>query len=161
MKIACISDTHVERGMGKLPTALYEGLKGVDLILHAGDIVSMDVIEELKLIAPVEAVAGNMDGWDVTRHLPAKKVIQAGRFKIGLMHGWSKLPGLEERLLESFKDDEIDCLVYGHSHTPKVERRGRILLVNPGSPTDKRWAPYNSFAIIHVNGELSAEIIRL
>lgn len=161
MKIACISDTHVEGGMGKLPAALYEGLRGVDLILHAGDIVSVDVIEELKLIAPVEAVAGNMDGWDVARLLPEKKVIQAERFRIGLTHGGGKVPGLEERIIERFRDDGVDCIVYGHSHTPNVEWRGRLLLVNPGSPTDRRWAPYNSYAIIRVDDELKADIIRL
>jgi putative phosphoesterase len=161
MKIGCVSDTHISRGMGKLPKALCDGLKGVDLILHAGDIVSLDVIEELKLIAPVEAVAGNMDGWDVASVLPDRKVIQAGRFKIGLTHGGGKVPGMEERLLKLFEDEGIDCLVYGHSHNPNVERRGRVLLVNPGSPTDRTWAPYNSYAMIHVDDAIVAEIIRL
>jgi putative phosphoesterase len=161
MKIGCVSDTHIAGGMGKLPKALYEGLKGVDLILHAGDIVSLDVIEDLGLIAPVEAVAGNMDPWGVADKLPEKKVITAGRFKIGLVHGGGKLPGMEERILARFTGDDIDCLVYGHSHNPKVEKRGKVLLVNPGSPTDKTWAPYNSFAIITVDGEISAEIVRI
>jgi putative phosphoesterase len=161
LKIGCISDTHIEHGMGNLPKALYEGLKGVDLILHAGDITTLEVIEELKLIAPVEAVAGNMDGWDVANALPVKKVVQAGRFRIGLVHGGGKVPGMEERILKYFETDEIDCLVYGHSHNPKIERRGKVLLINPGSPTDRRWAPYNSYAIIYVNDELNAEIIRI
>ena len=161
MKIGCVSDTHIAGGMGKLPKALLEGLKGVDLILHAGDIVSLDVVEELKLIAPVEAVAGNMDPWEVAHALPDKKVLTVGRFRIGLIHGGGKVPGMEERILAQFEGDGIDCLVYGHSHNPKVERRGKVLLVNPGSPTDKTWAPYNSFAIINVNDELTAEIVRI
>jgi len=161
MKIACISDTHIPGGTGKLPKALYEGLKGVDLILHAGDIVSLDVIEELRLIAPVEAVAGNMDGWDVASKLPEKTVVQAGRFRIGLIHGGGRVPGMEERILKLFEGDDIDCLVYGHSHNPNIERRGKVLLVNPGSPTDKRWAPYNSYAVITVGEVLTAEIIHI
>lgn len=161
MKIGVVSDTHIKGGMGKLPRALYEGLRGVDLILHAGDIVSMDVIEELGHIAPIEAVAGNMDGWDVASKLPEKKIVQAGRFRIGLIHGGGRVPGMEERLLGVFADDDIDCLVYGHSHNPRVERRGKVLLVNPGSPTDRTWAPYNSYAIIHVDDGIEAEIIRL
>src|SRR5512143_2874966 len=99
MRIGCVSDTHIPGGLGKLPKALYEGLKGVDLILHAGDIVSLDVIEDLGHIAPVEAVAGNMDPWGVADKLPVKKVISAGRFRIGLVHGGGKLPGMEERIL--------------------------------------------------------------
>jgi len=161
MKIACISDTHIPGGMGMLPMALYEGLKGADLILHAGDITSLDVIEELKLIAPVEAVAGNMDGWEVARTLPEKKIVQAGRFRIGLIHGGGRVPGMEDRILKIFEEDNIDCLVYGHSHKANVERRGNVLLVNPGSPTDRTWAQYNSYAVIHADDELSAEIIRL
>ena len=160
MKIGCVSDTHVE-GMGRLPKALLDGLKGVDLILHAGDITSLDVLDELRLIAPTEAVAGNMDGWDVSSRLPEKKVIPAGRFRIGLVHGGGRVPGMEERILKLFDGDGIDCLVYGHSHNPKVERRGAVLLVNPGSPTDRTWAPYNSYAIIYVGDEVRAEIIRL
>jgi len=161
MKIGVVSDTHVFSGMGKLPDKLYEGLRGVDLILHAGDIVSMDVIEELGHIAPVEAVSGNMDGWDVASRLPQRKIVQAGRFRIGLVHRAGGVPGMEERLLELFKDDNVDCIVYGHSHNPNVERRGKVLLVNPGSPTDKTWAPYNSYAMIHADDELTAEIISL
>ncbi len=161
MKIGVVSDTHVGSGMGMLPKALYEGLKGVDLILHAGDIISMDVVEELEQIAPVEAVAGNMDGWDVAARLPQKKIIPAGRFKIGLIHRAGDVRGMEERLIELFKDDGVDCIVYGHSHNPRVERRGKVLLVNPGSPTDRTWAPYNSYAIIRAGESLEAEIIRL
>jgi len=161
MKIACVSDTHVSRGMGKLPQGLYEALKGVDMVLHAGDIVSLDVIEELKAIAPTEAVAGNMDGWDVAKVLPEKKVIQAGRFRIGLTHGGGRLPGMEERILERFADDDVDVIVYGHSHKPNIERRGKVLMVNPGSPTDKTYAPYNSYAVLTLDDEVAAEIIRL
>jgi len=161
MKIGVVSDTHISHGMGKLPKALYEGLKGVDLILHAGDIVSMDVLEELKLIAPVEAVAGNMDGWDVARTLPEKKVVQAGKFRIGITHGYGKVHDIEERVIKAFEGEGVDCIVFGHSHKAIVERHGAVLLVNPGSPTDRTWASYNSYAFIHTNGEITAEIVRL
>jgi len=161
MKIGVVSDTHITSGMGKLPRALYEGLKGVDLILHAGDIVCMEVIEDLSLIAPVEAVAGNMDGWDVASRLPGKKVLNIGGFTFGLTHGAGKVPGMEERMLGMFEADNVDCIVYGHSHNPKVERHGRVLLVNPGSPTDRRWAPYNSYALITLSDAITAEIVKL
>ena len=102
MNIVCISDTHIERGNKGLPAPLLEALSGADLILHAGDITSMDVIDELKAYAPVEAVAGNMDGWEVSKNLPEKKIIQAGKFKIGLIHGGGSVRDLEDRVIRKF-----------------------------------------------------------
>ena len=160
MKVICVSDTHAD-GMGKLPAALYDALKTADLILHAGDITSPDVLEELKAIAPVEAVAGNMDGWDITNHHPDKKVVEAGGFRIGITHGAGRVTNIEERVLAIFENDNVDCIVFGHSHHAVVSQHGRVLLVNPGSPTDKRWAPYNSVAILVVGEDMRAEIIRI
>ena len=62
MKIGVLSDTHVPHAFPVLPPKVFEVFAGADLILHAGDIVSLDVLTELEAIAPVEAVAGNMDG---------------------------------------------------------------------------------------------------
>jgi len=160
MKVLCISDTHAD-GMGKLPAALYDALKTADLILHAGDITSPSVIDELKAIAPVEAVAGNMDGWDISNHHPDKKVVEAGGFRIGITHGAGRVTNIEERVLAIFENDNVDCIVFGHSHHPVVTWHGRVLLVNPGSPTDKRWAPYNSYAVLELTDKITAEIVRL
>ncbi|MGC2422824.1 MAG: metallophosphoesterase family protein [Nitrospirota bacterium] len=161
MNIVCISDTHIEKGNKGLPAALLEALSGADLILHAGDITSLDVIDELKTYAPVEAVAGNMDGWEVSNNLPEKRIIQAGKFKIGLIHGGGSVRDLEDRVIRKFRDDKVDCIVYGHSHRANIEKRDNILLVNPGSPTDRAHAPWNSYAVITVDEELKAEIVRL
>jgi putative phosphoesterase len=161
MNIVCISDTHIEKGNKGLPAPLLEALGGADLILHAGDITSLDVIDELKAYAPVEAVAGNMDGWEVSKDLTEKKIIQAGKFKIGLIHGGGSVRDLEDRVVKKFRDDKVDCIVYGHSHRANIERRDNILLVNPGSPTDRNHAPWNSYAVITVDDELKAEIVKL
>ncbi len=161
MKIICISDTHIENGNKKLPAALTDALEGADLILHAGDITSMDVIGELKAYAPVEAVAGNMDGLEVAGKLPEKTIIQAGNFSIGLIHGGGSVRDLEERVVRKFRHDNVDCVVYGHSHRANIERREGVLLVNPGSPTDRVHATENSYAVITTNEELNAEIIKI
>jgi putative phosphoesterase len=161
MNIVCISDTHIEKGNKGLPAPLLEALSGADLILHAGDITSLDVIDELKAYAPVEAVAGNMDGWDVSKDLPEKRIIQAGKFKIGLIHGGGSVRDLEDRVIKKFRDDKVDCIVYGHSHRANIERRDGVLLVNPGSPTDRNHAPWNSYAVITADDELKAEIVKL
>lgn len=159
MKIGVLSDTHVPAIAPSLPPAVFELFKDVDLILHAGDIVELAVLDELRAVAPVEAVAGNMDGPEARLGLPVKKVIPLGGFRIGLIHGKFRIDTQRDMIRKEF--DGVDLIVYGHSHTPFWGRDGDVLFLNPGSPTDKRHAPYNSVAILDVGEELRAEIIRL
>jgi putative phosphoesterase len=159
LKVGVISDTHVPAIVQSLPPAVFEIFKNVDLILHAGDIVELSVLEELRAMAPVEAVAGNMDDMPVHRALPLKKVLMLGAFRIGLIHGKWKLDIQRAMIRKEF--DNVDLIVYGHSHTPFWGRVDGTLFLNPGSPTDKRHAPYNSVAILDIGSELRAEIVKL
>lgn len=159
MKVGIISDTHVPTSVPALPPAVFELFQDVDLILHAGDIVERSVLEELGTLAPVEAVAGNMDGAEIQAMLPQKKVMSLGKFTVGLIHGKYKIDVQREMIRKEFGD--IDLIVYGHSHAPYWGEENGIHFLNPGSPTDKRYAPYNSVAILEVGEQLKAEIIRL
>jgi putative phosphoesterase len=159
MKVGVISDTHVPVAAPSLPTAIFEIFKGVDLILHAGDIVNQSVLDELSVIAPVEAVAGNMDGNELHLRLSARKVLTLGRFSVGLTHGKYRIDMQKEMIRKEFSD--VDLIVFGHSHMPVWERAFGVWFLNPGSPTDKRYAPYNSVALLTVGDTLSAEIVRL
>lgn len=159
MKVGVISDTHVPAVVKSLPPVIFDIFQGVDLILHAGDIVELSVLEELRTIAPVEAVAGNMDAWDVQRTLPAKKVIPIGAYRVGLIHGKFRIDEQRERIRKEF--DAVDIIVYGHSHTPFWGAVDGVYFLNPGSPTDRRWAPYNSVALLTVGDSFQAEIIRI
>ena len=160
MRIGVISDTHIPNNAPFLPSKLLKQLQGVDLILHAGDLVTTDVLGELSRIARVEAVYGNMDTYKVCKSLPAKKVVEAGKFKVGLMHGRGAPDGLMDLVLREFKG--VDVIVFGHSHRPVNELCEGILLFNPGSPTDKVYAPYNSFGFLNVEEQgIKGEIIRL
>ena len=159
MKVGVISDTHVPAVVKALPPVIFDIFRDVKLILHAGDLVERSVLEALKTIAPVEVVAGNMDTKEIRQTLPAKKIIEIRRFRVGLIHGQGELEGQMERIRKEF--DSVDLIVFGHSHTPFWGRVGDMLFLNPGSPTDKRWAPYNSVAILEVGDELTAEIIRI
>ena len=159
MKVGVLSDTHVPTAARALPPELYDIFKDVDLILHAGDIVELSVLEELRAIAPVEAVAGNMDDSTVHAVLPLKKVLTLGNFIVGLIHGKYKIDVQREMIRKEF--DDVDLIVYGHSHTPFWGKVGDVYFLNPGSPTDKRYAPYNSVAVLDIGEELSAEIIRI
>ncbi len=159
MKIGVLSDTHVPSLAAALPPVVYTLFKDVDLILHAGDIVSLSLLDELSVIAPVEAVAGNMDDLEVQSKLPSKKVLTLGRFRVGLIHGKFKIDVQKEMIRKEF--DDIDLIVYGHSHTAFWGKVNGIYFLNPGSPTDTRHAPYKSVAILEAGDDLKAEIIRI
>lgn len=159
MKVGILSDTHIPAIAPSLPPAVFEIFKGVDLILHAGDIVELSVLDELRSIAPVEAVAGNMDGSEAHLRLPSKKIIPIGGYSVGLIHGKYKIDVQRKMIMKEFS--AVDIIVYGHSHTPFWGKVGDVYFLNPGSPTDKRHAPYNSVALLYVEDELKAEIVRI
>ena len=162
MKIGVISDTHIPDKTGNLPEDILKGLQGVDMIIHAGDLADLSVLNKLKSICQnVKAVWGNMDPPDVRRELKEKEIIQVGNFKIGIMHGCGHPDNLIEILSEEFKKDNVDMIIFGHSHSSLNEKRGNILFFNPGSPTDKVFAPYNSYGIIEINDKIEARIIKL
>ncbi|MBC7326567.1 metallophosphoesterase family protein [bacterium] len=161
MKIGVISDTHIPTRADQLPEAVFQHFKGVDLILHAGDIEDILVLYDLQEIAPVKAVAGNMDPYEVKEELPMKRIIKVGSVSIGLIHGWGDPKGLPLRVLEAFMGENVQCIVFGHSHQPFNEERQGILLFNPGSPTDKIFAPYNSIGILYIGKEIKGEIIKI
>jgi uncharacterized protein len=161
MKIAVLSDTHMPANSHVLPQKLLDALKGVDLILHAGDFTEEFVLSGLAKIAPVECVAGNMDSNSIRRKYPDKKILNLGNFKIGIIHGCGAPGNLINYAKEAFKEEALDCIVYGHSHIPSIDYIDNILYICPGSPTDKVFAPYNSFGMLEIDEKIHPEIIRL
>jgi putative phosphoesterase len=159
MKVGVLSDTHVPTAAPSLPPGVFDAFRGVDLILHAGDIGDLSVLDQLRTLAPVEAVAGNVDGLDVQAMLPRRRVLSLGNFVIGLTHGKYRLDEQQEMIRKEF--GSVDLIVYGHSHRPFWGRVGDVLFLNPGSPTDNRHAPYQSVALLTVDDMLVAEIVRL
>ena len=160
MKIGVLSDTHIPQTAPKLPDEIYSAFKDADLILHAGDFTVMSVLDELKRLAKTEAVFGNMDGSDVRKALPEKKIIKVNKFTIGLIHGY----GAPFRIINTVKNEfsnELDVIIFGHSHSPINEVRDGILFFNPGSPTDKIFARYNSYGILTTNNRIKGEIIKI
>ena len=148
MKIGVLSDTHIPHRAKKIPGKIIELFSDVDLILHAGDLVDRTVIEELEIIAKVEAVKGNMD--EASSPYPIKKVLNVEKVKIGLIHGYGSPFGIRDRIRKEF--DELDIIVYGHSHKPYNKIEQGVLFFNPGTPTDKIFALYNSVGILDING---------
>lgn len=160
-RIGVLSDTHLSASGEALAflSDLGEGpFAGVDMILHAGDLVDPDILHAFDR-CPVLAVRGNMD--PDAPGIPQKRVIEVGDARIGLMHGWGASYDLEERLLKEFHGIDLDVLVYGHSHKPVCHRRNGILIFNPGSAADRRNMPYHSVGLLEIGEEVNGSIIRL
>ena len=145
MRIGLISDTHLTSAA--IPSAVVAAFDGVDLILHAGDLVTTEVLRALEAIAPVTAVHGNMDMPSVRASLPSRIAVRCDRHRIGLMHGHLvphpnrvlqpaiDFQALHNYLLGEFEGDGVDAIVYGHTHQAHTATHGQVLLINPGSAT--------------------------
>jgi len=169
--IGIISDTHIPGRAKVLPKEIKEKFKGVDLIIHGGDFTNLETLEELKKIAPVFAVEGNIDPPQVREKLPEGILLKIYDFKIGIIHSpisfWlvSHLDfgaKLAERLA---KKENFDILIFGHTHCSLLKELNfggkKILLINPGSPTDPFFSKA-SVGILKINKEsFKGEIIYL
>jgi putative phosphoesterase len=160
MRICVISDTHIPDRYEGLPAQLVSEIKKSDLVIHAGDFTSFDIYQQIKHLKPLKAVLGNMDASELREHLKEKETFNVKNFKIGVMHGYGKPEKIMETVKENF-NNSFDLIVFGHSHTPYHETSGKTVYLNPGSPTDKIFAPYNTFGIVEINAELHARIERI
>jgi putative phosphoesterase len=147
LKIGVISDTHLKEPDDRLLAIIRKNFRDTDLILHAGDLVDLKVLDVFG-DKEVVAVCGNMDPPRVGDEIPQKRVLEIGRFRIGLIHGWGSPLDLEDRIRGEF--DNVDCIVYGHSHYPANHIREGILFFNPGTALDRRHAGSNTVGILEV-----------
>ena len=161
MFVAVISDTHLPRGARRLPEVCLEALRGSDLILHAGDLSTVEALEELRALGPpVQAVYGNADEAAVRTALPEQLVVRVEDARVGIIHIPGPAAGREERLVRRFPG--CDAVVFGHTHLPVVERHGGVWLLNPGSPTERRRGPFRSFLVLRVRGRrIRPELVEL
>jgi hypothetical protein len=161
VEIAIISDTHMPRGARRLPEACVERLRGADLIIHAGDLTRMSVLEEVRSYGEVVAVHGNVDDAEVRTALPAVAVVAAAGAGITVIHDAGPAPGRLARLRQRFP--QADAVVFGHSHLPLYdEDADGFQIFNPGSPTERRRAPHVTMGLAHARaGKLRFELIAL
>ena len=163
MLLAVISDTHLPRGRRELPPACVERLRAADLILHAGDLSTPEVLDRLEALGPpVHAVYGNVDVPAVRDRLPAERRVDAGQVRLGMVHDAGPAAGRLRRLRARFPD--CDAVVFGHSHIPLHETApdGEFQIFNPGSPTDRRRQPRHTMGLARVAGQdLGFELVDL
>jgi putative phosphoesterase len=160
-RVAVISDTHLPRGARVLPEACVKLVRGADLVLHAGDFVSVAFLEELRALGPpVEAVHGNMDEPALKASLPKQHIVAVGSVRIGMLHDGGPRAGREARLARRFPG--CQAVVYGHSHVPQVERFQDLWVLNPGSPTDKRRQPAHTMLVLRIRDSwVTPELVKL
>jgi putative phosphoesterase len=151
MRIGVLGDTHIPDLSPLLPARIKEVFKGLDIILHVGDICELDVLEELQEMYTLTfAVWGENDNDKVRRYLDEMRVVRFGARRLGMIHGHqfmnkkkgglfrrrgrkSSARSLPEFLVEQFKGEQVDALIFGHTHEPYMETHQGVLLFSPGA----------------------------
>ena len=162
MLIAVISDTHMPKGARRLPDACVERIRAADLLLHAGDIATPEVLEEIEAIGPpVKAVHGNVDSAELRERLPeALELRTPDGARLAMVHDAGPSKGRLARMRARFP--EAAAVVFGHSHIPLHEQRDGFQIFNPGSPTDRRRQPRHTMGLARAaGGELTFEYVVL
>jgi putative phosphoesterase len=162
MRVVVLSDTHAPRYWKACPPAVAEQLRGADLILHAGDVCTPAVLDELAGFAPVRVVRGNNDGPDVADWgAPDVAEFEVDGLRVAMVHDSGQAVGRLQRLRLRFPSAQL--VVFGHSHIPLDESDGDVRILNPGSPTDRRRQPNGTLSVLDIVGGTirSTELVRL
>ena len=147
MRVVLLSDTHSPRFWKGVPDAVAAHLGSADLVLHAGDVCTADVLDDLARFAPVHVVMGNNDlpevaGWGA----PETLELELEGVRVAMVHDSGAKAGRPARLRRRFPT--ADLVVFGHSHIPMDLTEGDLRIVNPGSPSDKRRQPHRTLALL-------------
>jgi putative phosphoesterase len=162
MRVAIISDTHMPRGGRAIPAAALAHCRAADAILHAGDLIDLDVLRALQELGPpVHAVHGNVDGPAVRARLPETREVELGGVRVGMVHIPGPAAGRAARLRARFPG--CAAAVFGHTHMPEHEQLADgFQIFNPGSPTERRRAPGHTMGLAHVeSGRVRFELVPL
>jgi hypothetical protein len=158
IKVGVISDTHLEDYDDKMRKRIAEHFSDVDMILHAGDMVDLRVLDIFRG-KEIKAVCGNMDNYSVREKLPENLLFEIKGFKFLLIHGWGSPLDIEERISAGFKN--VDCIVYGHTHKPANHKKDNVLFFNPGSAVDRYFASSRTIGILEIDKSIAGRIINI
>jgi putative phosphoesterase len=159
--IAILADTHLPRGQRRLPEPCLERLRAADLILHAGDISTARVLDELSALGPaVLAVHGNVDEPALSERLPEELQVELDGVSLAMTHDAGPAKGRLARLGRRFP--RADAVVFGHSHIPLLEAEDGFQIFNPGSPTDRRRQTEHTMGLARIErGTIVFELVSL
>ncbi|MFC7734048.1 metallophosphoesterase family protein [Actinomadura keratinilytica] len=156
MRVVVVSDTHAPRRWRSCPPRVAEHLRRADVILHAGDVCTADVLDELSAYAPVHAVLGNNDGPDVAAWgAPERLELDLDGLRVAMVHDSGQAKGRTARMRRWFPD--ADLVVFGHSHIPMDQTGDGVRVFNPGSPTDRRRQPHGTIGELDIRDGRLAE----
>ncbi len=162
MRVVLLSDTHSPRFWKGVPDAVASHLGSADLVLHAGDVCTADVLDDLAAFAPLHVVMGNNDRPEVAAWgAPETLERELEGVRVAMVHDSGAKTGRVARLRRRFPT--ADLVVFGHSHIPMDLTEGDLRIVNPGSPSDKRRQPHRTLALLDLaDGEVrGVEIVDL
>ena len=158
MKIGVISDTHLREVTPALIDIYEHYFSDVEMIFHAGDVVSMEVVEYLNR-KPLNIVQGNMDSLEIRKRFPKKKIVEVEGFRLGLIHGWGSPVGIEKRIRSEF--DNVHAIIYGHSHRAANHSDNDVLFFNPGSAAGPGLSGSYSIGVLDIGESIKGNIVIL
>jgi uncharacterized protein len=160
MRVVVLSDTHAPRRWKTCPPQVAEQLRQAELVLHAGDVCTAAVLDEIGQYAPVHAVAGNNDGPDVAAWGAEPRLqLDIDGLQVAMIHDSGQATGRLARMRRAFP--AADLVIFGHSHIPLDQADGDLRIFNPGSPTDRRRQPHGTLGVLHIaaGSLLEAQIV--
>lgn len=161
-RLLLLADTHLPKRARALPDEVWDEIEAADLVVHAGDWVGEDLLDELEERSQaLLACWGNNDGQGLRSRLPEIARATVEKVRIAVVHETGPAKGREASMQEAFPD--TDLLVFGHSHIPwDTKTPNGLRLLNPGSPTDRRRQPFCTYMVAHIDdGTVDVELHRL
>lgn len=159
MKLVVVADTHMPKMAKRIPAEILRDLEDADVIIHVGDWNTIDLYKDLSQYADVYGVYGNVDDKEIKEFVSDKILLTLQGYRIGVVHGHGDKKTTEVRALEAFNGEEVDVIIFGHSHLPLIRWSNKTLLFNPGSLTDKRKLPFYSYGVITLSEQIHCEHI--
>jgi uncharacterized protein len=159
VRLLLIADTHVPTRARELPARVWDEVAKADVVLHAGDWVTPNLLDELQSrAARLVACWGNNDGPDLRERLPERSDVMLAGMRFTVVHETGAATGREARMSRLYPDRDV--LVFGHSHIPwDTTTKTGLRLLNPGSPTDRRRQPFCSYMTASVHGGALTEVV--
>ena len=161
-RLVLLADTHLPLRAKALPQDVWDAVEAADLVVHAGDWVSDELLDQLQARSnSLLACWGNNDGPSLRARLPEIARATVGEVRLAVVHETGTAKGREARMEQAFP--ETDLLVFGHSHIPwDSTSPGGLRLLNPGSPTDRRRQPFCTYMTAEISGQnVDVELRRL
>lgn len=153
--IVVLADTHLTRGHD-LPGILWDDIRTADMVVHLGDFTGTDLADALEATGKLVAIHGNNDPDEIRRRYPARQDVVVEGIRVRAIHGDLGGRTADEAAAAQHGSDVV---LYGHSHLPRIVSRNGVLLLNPGSPTRRRFAPFHSYGILEIGEDVDARIV--